>query len=130
LNKEEVERMVKEAEMNAEADRKRREEVEIRNNADTLVYTTEKTLKDLEGKVDQAEIDKANAAKDKLREALNGTDIEAIKKASEELSQVVQQLSVKLYEQAAQAQQAGADAGKKDDTVVDAEYTEVNEEKK
>ncbi|MFC4766342.1 molecular chaperone DnaK [Effusibacillus consociatus] len=130
LNKDEVERMVKEAEMNAEADRKRREEVEIRNNADTLVYTTEKTLKDLEGKVDQAEVEKANSAKEKLKEALNGTDIEAIKKASEELSQVVQQLSIKLYEQAAQGQQAGADAGKKDDTVVDAEYTEVNEEKK
>lgn len=132
LSKEEVERMVKEAEMNAEADRKRREEVEIRNNADSLVYTTEKTLKDLEGKVDQAEIDKANAAKDKLKEALNGTDIEAIKKASEELGRVVQQLSVKLYEQAAQAQQAGGDggSGRKDDTVVDAEYTEVNEDKK
>ncbi|GAX90691.1 molecular chaperone DnaK [Effusibacillus lacus] len=132
LNKDEVERMVKEAEMNAEADRKRREEVEIRNSADSLVYTTEKTLKEVEGKVDQAEIDKANAAKDKLKEALNGSDIETIKKASEELSQVVQQLSIKLYEQAAQSQQAGADtgAGKKDDTVVDAEYTEVNEDKK
>ncbi|BCJ88605.1 molecular chaperone DnaK [Effusibacillus dendaii] len=134
LNKDEIERMVKEAEMNADADRKRREEVEIRNTADTLVYTTEKTLKDLEGKVDQAEVDKANAAKDKLKEALNGTDTEAIKKASDELSQVVQQLSIKLYEQAAQAQEAGgadagANAGKKDDTVVDAEYTEVKEEK-
>jgi molecular chaperone DnaK len=126
--------MVKEAEMNAEADRKRREEVEIRNNADTLVYTTEKTLKDLEGKVEQAEVDKANAAKDKLKEVLGGEDIEAIKQATEELSEIVQQLSVKLYEQAAQAaQQAGANpeaSAQKDDNVVDAEYTEVNEEKK
>jgi molecular chaperone DnaK len=135
LNKDEIERMVKEAEMNADADRQRREEVEIRNNADTLVYTTEKTLKDLEGKVDQAEVDKANAAKDKLKEALNGTDTDAIQKASEELSEIVQQLSVKLYEQAAQAQagqQAGGDAGagKSEDPVVDAEYTEVNDDKK
>ncbi|WP_018130363.1 molecular chaperone DnaK [Effusibacillus pohliae] len=132
LSQEEIERMVKEAEMNAEADRKRREEVEIRNNADSLVYTTEKTLKEVEGKVDKADIDKANEAKEKLKEALKGTDIEAIKKASEELSQVVQQLSVKLYQQAAQAQQTSADAssGKKDDTVVDAEYTEVKDDKK
>lgn len=134
LNKDEIERMVKEAEMNADADRKRREEVEIRNNADTLVYTTEKTLKDLEGKVDQAEVDKANAAKDKLKKALNGTDIDAIQKASEELSGIVQQLSIKLYEQAAQAQ-AGQQAGdtgaaKSEDPVVDAEYTEVNDDKK
>lgn len=134
LNKDEIERMVKEAEINADADRKRREEVEIRNNADTLVYTTEKTLKDLEGKVDQAEVDKANAAKDKLKEALNGTDIDAIQKSSEELSGIVQQLSIKLYEQAAQAQagqQAGdAGAAKSEDPVVDAEYTEVNDDKK
>lgn len=134
LDQAEVERMVKEAEMNAEADRKRREEVEIRNNADTLVYTTEKTLKDLEGKVEQPEIEKANAAKDKLKDALAGQDVEAIKTASEELSEIVQQLSVKLYEQAAQAAQQAEQnpdaAGKKDDNVVDAEYTEVNEDKK
>jgi molecular chaperone DnaK len=130
LSEEEIERMVKEAEANAEADRKRREEIDIRNNADSLVYQTEKTLKDLEGKIDQAEIDKANTAKDSLKKALEGTDVEAIKKASEELSQVVQQLSIKLYEQAAQAQQQGAQGGAKDDTVVDADYTVVDDEKK
>ncbi|MGZ4123199.1 MAG: molecular chaperone DnaK [Tumebacillaceae bacterium] len=130
LSDDEIDRMVKEAEANAEEDRKRREEVDTRNNADSLVYQTEKTLKDLEGKVDQADIDKANAAKDKVKSALEGTDIEAIKSASEELSEVVQQLSVKLYEQAAQAQQAqGADGAKKDD-VVDADYTVVDEDKK
>jgi molecular chaperone DnaK len=131
LSDDEITRMVKEAEANAETDRQRREEVDIRNNADSLVYQTEKTLKDLEGKVDQADIDKANAAKDKTKSALEGTDVEAIKSASEELSEVVQQLSVKLYEQAAQAQQAaqGADGAKKDD-VVDADYTVVDEDKK
>ncbi|MFD2172136.1 molecular chaperone DnaK [Tumebacillus lipolyticus] len=134
LSDDEIDRMVKEAEANADEDKKRREEVDIRNNADSLVYQTEKTLKDLEGKVDQADIDNANAAKEKVKSALEGTDTEAIKAASEELSQVVQQLSVKLYEQAAQAQQA-AQAGeqggeKQDDNVVDAEYTVVDEDKK
>jgi molecular chaperone DnaK len=132
LSDEEIERMVKEAEMYAEQDRKRREEIDIRNNADSLVYQTEKTLKDLEGKVDEAEIAKANEAKDKVKKALEGNDIEAIKSASEELSKVVQQLSVKLYEQVAQAQQAaqGAEGSAKGDKVVDADYTVVDEDKK
>jgi molecular chaperone DnaK len=136
LSKEEIERMVKEAELNAEADKKRREEAEIRNQADTLVYTTEKTIKDLGDKVSQDEIQKANDAKEKLKQALAGTDVEAIKKATEELNQVVQQLSVKLYEQAAQAAQAnqngnaGSDAGTNKDKVVDADYEVVEEDKK
>jgi molecular chaperone DnaK len=132
LSDDEIERMVKDAEANAEADRKRREEIDTRNQADSLVYQTEKTLKDLEGKVDQSEIDKANAAKDKVKSALEGEDVEAIKSASDELSEVVQQLSVKLYEQAAQAQQAaqGAEGGATSDDVVDADYEVVNEDKK
>ncbi|AKF95063.1 molecular chaperone DnaK [Brevibacillus laterosporus] len=136
LSDEEIDRMVKEAELNSEADKKRKEEVEIRNEADQLVFTTEKTLKDLEGKVEQAEIDKANEAKDKTKKALEGGNIDEIKAAKEELSGIVQQLSVKLYEQAAQAQQAAqnadgegaAQAGK--DNVVDADYEVVDEEKK
>lgn len=132
LSDAEIDRMVKDAEANAEADRKRREEIDTRNQADSLVYQTEKTLKDLEGKVDQADIDKANAAKDKVKSALEGQDIEAIKSASDELSEIVQQLSVKLYEQAAQAQQAaqGAEGGAKSDDVVDADYEVVNDDKK
>lgn len=133
LSKEEIDRMVKEAEMNAEADRKRREEAEIRNTADTLIYQTEKTMKDLSGKIDQAELDKANAAKNKLKEALQGNDIEAIKRASDELSQMVQQLGAKLYEQAAQSHQTGQAAGNADqgkDNVVDADYTVVDDDKK
>jgi len=134
LTDEEIERMVKEAELNAEADKKRKEEVEVRNEADQLVFTTEKTLKDLEGKVDQADVDKANEAKDKVKKALEGGNIEEIKSAKEELSQVVQQLSVKLYEQAAQAQQAaqnaqGTESDAKRENVVDAEYEVVDDKK-
>jgi len=135
LSEEEIERMVKEAELNAEADRKRKEEVEMRNEADQLVFTTEKTLKEVEGKVDQAEIDKANEAKEKLKKALESGKAEEIKSAKDELSQVIQQISVKLYEQAAQAAQAaqgaagGADEQPKKDNVVDADYEVVDEKK-
>ncbi|QDX93266.1 molecular chaperone DnaK [Brevibacterium sp. JNUCC-42] len=136
LSDEEIDRMVKEAELNSEADKKRKEEVEVRNEADQLVFTTEKTLKDLEGKVEQAEIDKANEAKEKTQKALEGGNFDEIKAAKEELSEIVQQLSIKLYEQAAQAQQAAQNAdgegaaqtGK--DNVVDADYEVVDEEKK
>ncbi|MFY0545113.1 molecular chaperone DnaK [Brevibacillus sp. H7] len=135
LTDEEIERMVKEAELNAEADKKRKEEVEIRNEADQLVFTTEKTLKEVEGKVDQAEIDKANEAKEKVKKALEGGNIDEIKAAKDELSQVIQQISVKLYEQAAQAAQSaqgaagGADEQPKKDNVVDADYEIVDDKK-
>lgn len=134
LTDEEIENMVKEAEANAEEDKKNREEVETRNNADSLVYTTEKTLKDLEGKVDQAEVDKANEAKDALKKVLEGDNLEEIKAASDKLSEIVQQLSVKLYEQAQQAAQAAqgeaGDQAKAADDVVDAEYEVVEEDRK
>lgn len=137
LSDEEIEQMMKDAEANAEEDEKRKQAVETKNEADQLVYQTEKTLNDLGDKVDQAEIDKANAAKDALKQALEGDDIDAIKKASEELSEIVQQLSVKLYEQqaqeaqAAQGGEAGGDAGEagdNKDNVVDADYEVVNED--
>ncbi|MEB1807543.1 MAG: molecular chaperone DnaK [Bacillaceae bacterium] len=137
LSDDEIEKMVKEAEANAEEDKKRREEAELRNEADHLVFTTEKTLKDLGDKVEQAEIDKANEAKDKVKTALEGTDLDAIRTAKDELQEVVQQLSTKLYEQAAQAaQQAqgegaeGAGAQQADESVFDAEYEEVNDNDK
>lgn len=134
LSDDEVQRMVREAEENAEADKKRKEEVELRNEADQLVFTADKTLKDLEGKVDEAEIAKATEAKDALKQANEKNDLEEIRAKKDALQEVVQQLSVKLYEQAAQAQQAaqgaeGADAGKKDDDVVDAEFEEVKDDK-
>ncbi|WP_078597233.1 molecular chaperone DnaK [Evansella clarkii] len=138
LSDEEIENMVKEAEENAEADKKRREEVDLRNEADQLVFTTEKTLKDLGDNVDAADKEKAEAAKDKVKTALEGTDIEAIRTAKDELQEVVQQLSTKLYEQAAQQAQAqqgaegaeGQQGSENADDVVDAEYEEVNDDDK
>lgn len=133
LSDDEIERMVREAEENAEADKKRKEEVELRNEADQLVFQTEKLVNDLKDKVDQADIDKANAAKDKLKAALESNNIEGMKTAKDELQEVVQQLSVKLYEQAAQAQQQAGQAGgnqQQDDNIVDADYTVVDEDKK
>lgn len=136
LSDEEIDRMMKEAEAHAEEDRKRKELVEARNGADQLVYTVEKTIKDLGDKVDASEVAKAEQAKEAVKKALEGNDVDAINKAAEELSQVVQQLSVKLYEQMNAQQQgdagaadAGAGAPKKDN-VVDADYTVVDEDKK
>ncbi|MFY0339570.1 Hsp70 family protein [Bacillus sp. YIM B13602] len=132
LSDDEIERMVKEAEENADADAKRKEEIEVRNEADQLVFQTEKTLKDLEGKVDEEQVKKANDAKDALKAAIEKNEIEDIKAKKDELQTIVQELSMKLYEEAAKAQQAegGANAeGKKaDDNVVDAEYEEVKDD--
>lgn len=133
LSDDEIERMVKEAEENADADKQRKEEVELRNEADQLVFTTEKTLKDLEGKVDEAEVTKANEAKDALKAAIEKNDLTEIKAKKDELQNIVQELSVKLYEEAAkqaQAQQGGDTAGSKADDVVDAEFEEVNDDDK
>ncbi|GIO14813.1 chaperone protein DnaK [Cohnella xylanilytica] len=137
LSKEEIERMQKEAELHAEEDAKRRELIEAKNAADQLVYTVEKTIKDLGDKVDAGEVAKAEEAKEKVKKALEGENLDEIKSATEELTQIVQQLSVKLYEQAAQAQGApgaegAADAGSapKKDNVVDADYEVVDEDKK
>ncbi|WP_080844957.1 molecular chaperone DnaK [Cytobacillus gottheilii] len=134
LSDDEIDRMVKEAEENAEADKKRKEEVELRNEADQLVFTTEKTLKDLEGKVDEAEAAKATEAKDALKEAIEKNDLEEIRAKKDALQEIVQALTMKLYEQAQQQAQGaqGADdsaAGGKDDDVVDAEYEEVKDDK-
>jgi molecular chaperone DnaK len=133
LSKEEIDRMMKEAELHAEEDRKRREEIEIRNQGDQLIYQTDKTLKDLGDKVDADLKKEAEDKQQKLRDALAGSDINAIKSASEALTEVLHKLSTKLYEQAAQAAQSaqsGADAGaKKDDNVVDADYKVVDEDK-
>ncbi|MCI3923222.1 molecular chaperone DnaK [Paenibacillus sp. TRM 82003] len=141
LTDDEIEKMVKDAEKNAEEDRKRKELVEVRNTADQLVYTVEKTIKDLGDKADAGEVQKAEAAKDALKTALEGNDLEDIKAKTEELSNIVQQLSVKLYEQMAQQQQAGGDAGAagaagagegsaKKDNVVDADYEVVDDKNK
>jgi molecular chaperone DnaK len=134
LSEDEIQRMVREAEENAEADKSRKEEVELRNEADQLVFATEKTLKDLESKVEEAEVAKANEAKDALKAAIEKNDINEIREKKDALNEIVQNLTVKLYEEAAKAQQAaqGSEPGqdKKDDNVVDAEYTEVDDDKK
>lgn len=136
LTPDEIERMQKEAELHAEEDKARRELVEVKNNADQLVYTVEKTIKELGDKVDAAEIEKANAAKEKVKASLQTENAEEIKAASDELTEIVQQLSMKLYEQAAQQQggaEAGAEAGgaaPRNDNVVDADYEVVDEDKK
>src|SRR5690625_2655766 len=106
LSDDEIDKMIKEAEENAEEDKKRREEVELRNEAYQLVFTTDKTIKDLADKVSEDEKQKAESAKEELKKALEGSDIEAIRAKKEALEQQVQQLSVKLYEQMAEEQQA------------------------
>src|SRR5699024_9878483 len=135
LSDDEIEQMIKDAEENAEADKKRREEVDLRNEADQLIFTTDKTIKDLEDKVSEEEKSQAEAAKEALKTALEGKDLDEIKAKKEALEEQVQQLSVKLYEQMAQEQQANeADAGtgtgadSAADDVVDAEYEEVDDE--
>ena len=134
LSDEEIDRMVREAEENAEADKKLKEEVELRNEADQLVFTAEKTLKDLEGKVDEEDVKKANEAKDELKAAIEKGEIEEIRTKKDALQEIVTNLSVKLYEEAAKQQQAqqgaeGQEGTKKDDNVVDAEFEEVNDDK-
>ncbi|MBT2636486.1 MULTISPECIES: molecular chaperone DnaK [unclassified Bacillus (in: firmicutes)] len=134
LSDEEIDRMVREAEENAEADKKLKEEVELRNEADQLVFTAEKTLKDLEGKVDEEEVKKANEAKDELKAAIEKGEIEEIRTKKDALQEIVTNLSVKLYEEAAKQQQGqqgaeGQEGTKKDDNVVDAEFEEVNDDK-
>ncbi|WP_047986334.1 molecular chaperone DnaK [Ornithinibacillus californiensis] len=132
LSDEEVDRMVKEAEENADADKKRREEVELRNESDQLIFTTDKTLKDLADKVSDEEKQKAEAAKEELKKSLEGTDLDDIKAKKETLQEQVQQLSVKLYEQMAQQNQAGQEQAEPNsaEDVVDADYQEVDDEDK
>ncbi|MCQ4086167.1 molecular chaperone DnaK [Saccharibacillus sp. JS10] len=135
LSDAEVEQMMKDAELHAEEDKKRKELVETKNNADQLIYQADKTIKDLGDKVDASEIEKANAAKEKVQKSLEGENVDEIKAATDELTEIVQQLSVKLYEQAnaegAQAEgepEAGAKQNR--DNVVDADYEVVDEDKK
>ena len=131
LSDEEIEQKIKEAEMNAEADAKRQEEIEIRNNADSLIYTSEKTLDELKDQVSEDEKTKVEGLVAELRELIAGDDVAAIKEKSDELSNVIQEIGAKIYQQAqaeAQAQQqAGADpnagAGdNSDDDTIDADY--------
>lgn len=139
LSKEDVERMVKEAEAHAAEDKKRKEEIEVRNNADSLVYNTEKTIKEAGDKADKALVEKLEKAVNKLKESLKGEDIEKIKADTEELTKELHELSAALY---SQAQPAGEQAGQGfaqgaagnsadgKENVYDADYKVVDDEKK
>jgi molecular chaperone DnaK len=115
LKPEQVDRMMKEAEAHAEEDKKRKEQVEIRNEADSLVYTVDKTLKDIGEKADPSHVEKVKQAKEELATALSGQDYDAIRAKKEALEKVLHDLSATIYNQAAGAQQAGAGAGATDD---------------
>ncbi len=130
LSDEEVEQMVQDAEENAEEDKKRREEIELRNEAEQLIFTTDKTIKDLGEKVSDEEKQSAEDAKDELQKAIDADDIEQIKEKKESLQEQVQQLSVKLYEQMQQDAEAeqGQEEGQGSEDVEDADYKEVDDE--
>jgi molecular chaperone DnaK len=142
LSKEEIDQLVKDAELHADEDKKKRELVEARNHADTLIYTTEKSLKDLGDKVDdetRTNIETASAA---LKKAMEGDDVQEIQRLSEELTQASHKVAEAMYKQASEAGAGaagpgpdaagatGAGAGAADDDVVDADFEEVKEEKK
>ena len=140
MSKEDIERMVKEAETHAAEDKKQKEAVDARNAGDSLVYQAEKAIKDLGENADQALVGKTQAAVDKLKETLKGSDIEAIKAATEEARQPLYELSAAAYQQAQQAAGAAGAApsedtgaqssAPQDDNVVDAEFTEVKDDEK
>lgn len=130
--------MQKEAEENAEADKKKKEEVDLRNDVEQLLFTTDKTLKELKGKVSDDEIKKAEDAKDALKKAQEENNLDDMKAKRDDLNKIVQDLSVKMYEQAAKEQQAKGgdaadqatgDAKKDDDNTVDGDFEEVDPDK-
>ena len=135
MSKDDIDRMVKEAEAHAAEDKAQKESIEIRNNADSMVYKAEKLIKEMGDKAEAGQVEKAKAAIEKVKEALKGTDTEAIKKATEELQEPLHAISAAAYQQAQQAQQAAGgqqngqagqqqSSGKQDDDVIDAEFTE------
>ena len=131
LSDEEIDRMVKEAETHAAEDKAKKEEVEVKNNADNLVYQAEKAVKDFEGKADAAQLEAVKKATETLKASIESGDIEKIKADSEALTAPLYELSSKMYEQAqAQGEQGRQEAPKQDDNVVDADYTVVDEDKK
>lgn len=124
LSDDDINRAVKEAERFAAEDKKRKEEVEVRNQADSLVYQTEKTMKELEGKLSSEDKAKIDAELNNVKEALKGTDVEAIKSATEALTKVFYDISAKIYQAnpGAQGAQDAPGAGPQDDNTVDADY--------
>ena len=141
LSDADIQKMVKEAEANAEADKKRRAFIEAKNHADGLIHGTEKTLKENEGKIAAADKAEAEAAIAAARTAMEGTDVEALTSATERLSQSAMKIGEAVYKAAAEAGPgaaaeagagAGAGAGAKpgDDKIVDADFEEIDDKKK
>ena len=122
-----IDRMVKEAEANAEADAKRKEEADVRNEADQLSFQADKALEEAKDKVDQSLLDNIKAKNDTLKEAIKNNNLEEIKAAKDELNKAVQEMTMKLYEQAnaaAGAQGANTESSNQDDDTIDADFTE------
>lgn len=142
MSKEDIDRMVNEAKAHEAEDKKQKEAIDTKNNADNMVYQAEKTIKELGDKADASKVSEVKAACEKVKEAIKSNDTEAIKKATEELQKPLYELSAAAYQQAgaqqgAQGAQAGAENAqnaqqqkKDDDDVVDADYTEVKDDKK
>jgi molecular chaperone DnaK len=133
LKDEEIDHMVKEAEKHAAEDEKRKKLVEARNNADSLIYSTEKSVKELGDKVEAAKKEEIDSSIKQLREAMQGEDLEQMEKASEELTKHLHELSTKLYEQVKQEQgEAPSEESpeQEGDNVVDADYEVVDDENK
>ena len=142
LSKEEVEAKVKDAERFAAEDEKKKERAEVLNQADTLVYSAEKTLEDLKDKLSDDERKNIESGKDALAEAIKSEDVERIKSESESLQKIMNDVATKVYQEAAQqqaqeqqpgegeAQEPAGGSGKTDETVVDADYEVVDDDKK
>ena len=148
MSKEDIDHMVKEAQAHEAEDKKMKESVDAKNQGESLVYQAEKTIKDLGDKADKAQVEKVQQAADKLKEALKGTDTDAIKKATEELQAPLYEMSAAAYQQAqaaggaagaqpgvdagagANASAGAAESGSKEEDVVDAEFTDVKDDKK
>ncbi|MDU1582509.1 MAG: molecular chaperone DnaK [Peptoniphilus harei] len=131
LNEEEIEKKVKEAEMYAQEDAKKKDLIEAKNNADSIIYQSENTLKDVEGKISDADKTKIEDAIKALKDVKDGEDLEAIKSKTEELTQAFYAISEEIYKQqgqAGQADQTGATDAKQDDDVVDADYEGVDDD--
>ena len=127
LSEEDIDRMVKEAEANAEADAKRKEEADVRNEADQLSFQADKALEDAKDKVDQSLLDAIKTKNDALKEAIKNNNFEEIKAAKDELNKAVQEMTMKLYEQAnaaAGTQGANTESSNQDDDTIDADFTE------
>lgn len=129
LSEDDIERMMKEAEENAEADKKRRELVEAKNQGESLIHATEKSLAEHGDKVDEATREAISTALTSLKEAVEGEDLEAIQSRSQALAEASMKLGEAIYkEQAASAESGDGDAGPEEEGVVDAEFTDVTED--